>query len=174
MILLRFPTPKSTENRRKFNLGRFWALQAVSGTRRDALGTAPARPKAASKPILGRPGRAKSGQEPSESVPGPPRRHSKILPVSRPSAYGAPSGFARAFGSIFGRFRLVARKLRCAFRISFYSVLLCSSEVSSERVRATKQLQNWGVSASAIEPWSVRATQNRARAARATEREKVA
>ena len=98
--------PESTPNRRKIDLGPFWVPKAVSGTRPDALGMAFGRPNAAPKPILGRPRRAKSGQEPSKSVPGPPRRRSKTLPVSRSSASGAPSGFKRTLGSIFVAFVL--------------------------------------------------------------------
>ena len=65
----------------------------------------------------------------------------------------------------FCRFCVVARKPRYAFRISFYSVLLAFNEVSSQRVHAAKNIAILGISASQIEPGSVRATQNRARAA---------
>ena len=60
---------------------------------------------------------------------------------------------------------VVVRKLRYAFRISFYSVLLASHAISSERVHATKNIRILGISASQIEPGSVWASQNRARAA---------
>ena len=60
---------------------------------------------------------------------------------------------------------VVVRKLRYAFRISFYSVLLASHAVSSERVHAAKNIRILGISASQIELGSVRAAQNRARAA---------
>ena len=60
---------------------------------------------------------------------------------------------------------VVVRTLRYAFRISFYSVLLASHAVSSERVHAAKNIQILGISASQIEPGSVWASQNRARAA---------
>ena len=64
-------------------------------------------------------------------------------PLARPKrcrrACDATSTVGRVFGAIFHRFCRVARKLRCAFRISFYSVLLGSSEVSSERACATKR-----------------------------------
>ena len=53
--------------------------KAVSGTRPDALGTAFGRPNAAPRPIGGRPGRARSGQEPPKSVPEAPQRRSKSL-----------------------------------------------------------------------------------------------
>ena len=139
--------------------------QAVSGTRPDALGTAVGRPNAAPKPILGHPGRAQSRQEPSKSVPRPSRRRSKTLLVAHPSACGAPNGFERVFGSIFGRFFRVARKLRCASRTSFYSVLLGSNEVDTKRIGTPKTIENQGVSASRIASGAVRATQNRARAA---------
>ena len=61
---------KSMKNRRKFGFGWFWAFKAVSGTRRDAFGTRPGRARASSRAILGRPGRAKSGQGTSKSEPG--------------------------------------------------------------------------------------------------------
>ena len=62
---------KSKKNRGKFHLRQFWAHGAVSGTRWDTLGMRPGRPKLASGPILERPGRAKSGREPSKRIPGP-------------------------------------------------------------------------------------------------------
>ena len=157
--------PRPTQNRRRIGLEPFWAPKAVSGTRPDALGTAIGHLNAASKRILGQPGRAKSGQEPSKRVPGPPRRRSKTLPMYRPSANAAPSGFERALGSIFGRFCFVARKLRCASRTSFYSVLLGSNEVDTKRIGTPETIENQGVSASRIASGAVRATQNRARAA---------
>ena len=45
---------------------------------------------------------------------------------------------ANARKTIFRRFRVVARKPRCASRTSFYSVLLASHEVSSARVHASR------------------------------------
>ena len=54
---------KSTKNRGKIDLGPVWAPKTVSGTRSDALGTAFGRPSVAPRPIWGRPGQAKSGQE---------------------------------------------------------------------------------------------------------------
>ena len=74
----------------------------------------------------------------------------------------APSGFERVFGSIFGRFRFVARKLRCASRTSFYSVLLGLHEIRTERARAPTNLENRAVLLSKIEPGSARGAQNRA------------
>ena len=67
--------PKST----KFDLGRSWAPMAASGTRPDALGTAFGRPNDAPKPIWGRSGRAKSGQELSKRLAGAPQTRSKRL-----------------------------------------------------------------------------------------------
>ena len=157
---------KSTKNRRKIALGRFWASKAVSGTRRGAFGTRPGLAKAGPGAILGRPGRAKSGRETPKSDPGTVSRRSQARAERCRSACGAKSTVGFVIATIFHCFCLVARKLRCAFRIGFYSILLASSEVSSERARATKTLENRGVSASKIEPGSVRATQNRARAAR--------
>ena len=52
--------PKSTKNLCKIDLGKFWALEAVSGTRRDALGTGPGRQKKTPGSIFGASG---AGQE---------------------------------------------------------------------------------------------------------------
>ena len=71
--------PKATKNRLKNDQGPVWAPKAVSGTRPDALGTVFGRQSAAPRPIRGRPGRAKSDQEASISVPGAPQRRSKSL-----------------------------------------------------------------------------------------------
>ena len=147
---------KSTKNRRKIALGQFWGFKAVSGTRRDALGTALGRPKVAPRPILGRPGRAKSGQEPSKSVPGTVPRHCRTAPERCPSAFGASSSVERARGTIFRRFFVVAQELRCAKNVAPAIVLYTSHEVSTERAGATKKLENRGVSASQNEPGGVR------------------
>ena len=125
--------PRPTRNRRKIVLEPLWAPKAVSGTRPDVLGTFCERPNAAPKPILGRRGRAKNGQEMSKKLPRVACKCSKTLRLGRPSACRALNGFTHVFRSIFGRFRLVARKLRCASRTSFYSVLLSSHEVHTER-----------------------------------------
>ena len=135
-------------------------------TRWDALGTSPARPKFASGLLLERPGQAKSGREPSESVPGPVPRGSRTGPQRCPSVFGVSSAAEHAHGTIVGRFCIGARKLRCMVRISFYNVLLASSDLGHKRVRAAQRFENQRVSASKIEPRSVRASQNRARAAR--------
>ena len=71
--------PKWTQNRRKIDLGPSWAPKAVAGTRADALGKAVGPPHAAPKPILGLPGRVKSGQESPNSGLRAPRRRSKSL-----------------------------------------------------------------------------------------------
>ena len=68
------------ENRCKIDLGRFWALKAVSETHRDALGTDPERQKKAAGLILERPGRAKSTWEPAKSLPGPVLGRSRTTP----------------------------------------------------------------------------------------------
>ena len=72
----------------------------------------------------------------------------------------------RVIGTIFHRFCLVARKLLCAKNVAPANVLYTSHEVKTARARASKKLEKQGVSASKIEPGSVRATENRARAAR--------
>ena len=120
-----------TPNRQNIDLEPLWSPQAVSGTRPDTLGTAFGRPNVVLRPIWGRPGRAKSDQEPSKRVFEPPQRRSKSLLVRRPIACGAPGAVERAFGPIFRRFCFAARKQRCAFRISFNGVLLTSDEVST-------------------------------------------
>ena len=102
--------PKSIPSRRKIDFGPFWALKAVSGPCPDALGTVCRRPNATPKPILGRPGRAKSGQEPSKSLPGPLRRRPRTTPEQCLSAFGAASDVAHGRGTIFHRFCVVARQ----------------------------------------------------------------
>ena len=91
---------------------------------------------------------------------------SRTAPQRCPSAFGISSAVKHDHGTIFGRLCIAGRTHRCAFRISFYSVLLASSELRHERVRAAKDFENQRVSASKIEPGSVRASQNRARAAK--------
>ena len=103
--------PKSTKNRCKIDLGRFLALKTVSGTRRDALGTGPGRPKKTPGPIFGRPGRAKSVWGPAKSFPGRVPGRSRTTPEPSPSALGAPSAVEHARGTISHRFCRVAQKL---------------------------------------------------------------
>ena len=164
--------PGKPKNDKKSTKFRSWALSGTLGRsgplwgrRRDVLGTALGRQQAAPGPILGRPKRAKSVREASKSFPGPVPRRPRTTPEQCLSAFGAPSAVAHACGTIFHLFCVVARKLRCAFRISFNGVLLTSDEISAARARTATTLENQGVSASKIEPGSVRATQNRARAA---------
>ena len=156
--------PKTTKNRPNFALGR-------SGALGNALGTAPGRagdgfwaPKSRPGTDLGRPGRATSAWEASKSIPRPVPRRPRTTPEQCLSAFGAPSAVAHACGTIFHLFCVVARKLRCAFRISFNGVFLTSDEISAARAHTATTLENQGVSASKIEPRSVRASQNRARA----------
>ena len=121
---------------------RFWPVLGVQGRfreRRGAFGTRLGRAKSGSRAILGRPGLAKSGRETSKSEPGTVPRRSRARPERCRSVCDATSKVGRVIGTFFGRFCLVAGKLRCAVRISFYSVLLGynvllgSSDVSSER-----------------------------------------
>ena len=128
--------PKSTKNRGKIDAGRFWGVKVDSGTDWDVLGTVPGRQKAGLGLILGRPGRAKSAQEQSQSVPGPVPGRSWTVSERCPSACKASRTIESARGTIFGRFCIAARRLGYAFRISFYDVLLASGEVSSKRTRA--------------------------------------
>ena len=129
---------KSTKNRRNIDVGPFWALKTVLGTRPDALRTACGRPNVAQRPILRRPERAKSGQETSKSVPGSPRRRSQTASEQCQSAFGASSIIERACGVIFHRFCIVARKLRSAFRIGFYSTFSMSQAIRTARASVEK------------------------------------
>ena len=138
----------------------------ASGRARDGFLTPKCQPKA----DLGAP---RASQERPGAVQKPrraPRRRSKTLPMGRPSACGAPSGFERVFGSISGWFCLVARKLRCASHTNFYIVLLGLCEINTERARAPTNLENRAALPSKTEPGSVRGTQNRARAAKVERR----
>ena len=123
------------------------------------------RPRAVPGAILGRPRRAQSVRESSRRVSGTVPRRSRTVPEQGPSEFGAASCVAHVSGAICCRFCAVARKPRYAFRISFYSVLLGSNKISSERVRAAENVGIRGISISQSEPGSVWATQNRARAA---------
>ena len=158
--------PKSTKNRRKIAFGLFWASKAVSGTRRGAFGTRPGRAKAGPRAILGRPERPKSGRETPKSEPGTVPRRSLARPERCRSACDAAGTVGCVIGAIFHRFCLGARKLRCAKNVAPANVLYTSQEVNIACARAAKKLENVGVSAFKIKPRSVRATQNRARAAR--------
>ena len=99
------------ENRCKIDLGRFWALKAVSETHRDALGIDPGRQKKAAGPILEHLGRAKSTWEPAKSLPGPVLGQSWTILERSPSALGALSAVERARGTILRCFGRVAQKL---------------------------------------------------------------
>ena len=121
-------------------------------TRLAGLGTGLGCPDVASRLILGRAGRPKNGQELPTSVPWPAQRRSKSLLVSHLSACGAPTGAERVLGSISRRSRLAARKLRCAPRISFCSVLLAPHEISNERVHVSRMSEKPLFSASKSSP----------------------
>ena len=72
----------------------------------------------------------------------------------------------RAFGSIFRRFCLAVRKLRCALCTNFQDTLLARSTIGSERACVAKTLEKPSVSASKTIPGNVRAIHiNQARAA---------
>ena len=111
------------------------------------------------------PGEAKSGREPSKSLPEPSPRGSRTTPERCPNAFCAPGYVEHARGAIFRRFCMVLRKLRCAEIIAPANVLYTSNEVGSDRARTSKKLENQGVSASKIEAGSGRASQNRGSAA---------
>ncbi len=125
-------------------------------------GTGSGRPNAVLEPILSRPGRALSGRGRSKSAPGRVPSLPQTVTKRRPMGIGATSAVERARRTIFRRFGLVARKVRCGLRASFYNVLLGSDEVSTKRVRVSKKLENRYVSASKIDSGTVWATQNRA------------
>ena len=109
---------KSIPNRRKIDLGPVWAPKVFSGMRPDALGTVSGHPNDAPRPILGRPRRAKSAQEPSKSVPGPPR--------------DARRGFRRAFGTGFPHDvgKQACRKARRANFVQFFVIRVLSRDGS--------------------------------------------
>ena len=134
-------------------------------TLQPALVTGPGRPRAVPGAILGRPRRAQSVWESSNRVSVTVPRRSRTVPEQGPSEFGAASCVAHVSGAICCRFCAVARKPRYAFRISFYSVLLGSNKISSERVQAAENVGIRGISISQSEPGSVWATQNRARTA---------
>ena len=177
------PTQHRAKNRR--NIGRKstkihpkFDPKAVQERPKSQDAPKPARPppdeaaKSGQEPSKERPRAAKSGQvrpksdqEPSESAPEPSQDAPRPCQEAVRARVVRRASFEHVFGSIFRRFRLVARKLRCASRTSFYSVLLPSHEVSFERVRAASNLENRRVSPSKIEAGAVRATQHRARAA---------
>ena len=106
--------PKSMENRCNIDLGRFWALKAVSETHRDAFRIDPGRQKKAAGPILehlGRANPAKSTWEPAKSLPGPVLGQSRTILERSPSALGALSAVECARGTILCCFGRVAQKL---------------------------------------------------------------
>ena len=88
--------PKSTQNRCKIDLGRFWALEAVSETHRDALELDLRCQKNTAGPILGRPGRARSAWEPAKSLPWPVLGRSRTTSERSPSTLGALSAVEHA------------------------------------------------------------------------------
>ncbi len=102
---------KSTKIDEKFDVLRFWALEADLGTRREVLGTCPGRPKAASEAILGRLGRAKGGRETSKSLPGPIPRHFQTAVEPCLSMFSTKIAVKRACEMIFRCFCFAARKL---------------------------------------------------------------
>ena len=108
--------PKSVTNRRKFDLGQFWALQTVLGTRRVAIGTRPGCPKAASGWILGRSGRAKGSRETSKSVPGPTLRRSQTTREPYQSGFSVKITVERACRTIFLRFVLSSESSKLKIR----------------------------------------------------------
>ena len=98
--------PKLTKNRSWVVMGAQSRFGDASGRARDGFG----HPYAAPKSILGRPGRAKSGQEPSQSVPRASHRHSKSIWGDSQDARKRHShhptqlkAFADRFLNVFGR-----------------------------------------------------------------------
>ena len=140
-------------------------LKAVLIPLQHALVMSPGRPRAVPGAILGRPGPTNSARESSKRISGPVPRRSRTVPEQCPSEFGAASCVAHVSGAICCHFCAVVRKPRYAFRISFYSVLLGSNKISSERVHAAENVGIRGILVSQSESGSVWATQNRARAA---------
>ena len=157
--------PKLTQNAQKFDHRQFRTLQTVWKTLQHALVIGPGRPRAVPGAILGRPEHAKRVREPAKRVSEPSPKRSRTVLEQCPSEFGAASCVGHVSGAICCRFCVVARKPRYAFHVSFYSVLLGSSNKGSERVHAAENVGIRGISVSQSESGSVWATQNRARAA---------
>ena len=107
----------------------------------------------------------------SHSIPGASQKRSKSLPMSRPSVCGELSAVCgelsaieRAFGSIFRRFCLAARKLRCALCTSFYNIWLAGAQSPASACAWRKRSKNLTLRPPKSLP-GVWASQNRARAA---------
>ena len=104
-----------------------WGAQSRSG---DALGCAcdgPRSPKSDPRSGFGAP---RARQERPGIVQKSPWVDPQTLPDCSGAVsqrFGASKGVEHNHGTIFCRFCIVARKPRCAFRISFYSVLSTSS-----------------------------------------------
>ena len=159
---------KSTKSDEKSTKIRSWAVLDVQSRCADALGPArdtPGTVKCVPGAILGRPGRAKRGQEAPKSVSEPVPRRSWTVAEQCPSVFGASSAVEHNRRTILERFWLLAQKLRYMKNVAPASVLYTSDEVSTEHAGASKKLEKPCVSASKIEPGGVRATQNRALAA---------
>ena len=138
----------------------------VSGHARDGFWTATWRPKA----DLGTP---RASQERPGAVRNSPRGAPETLqdPTGEPSecVWCAERRRTR-LGTIFRRIRLVARKLQCVKNEAPATVLDTSHEGETERMGTPKTVENRAVSPSKIVSGTVRATQNRARAAQVKRR----
>ena len=143
--------PKS---RGKIDLGPIRTPKAVSGTRPDALGTACGRPSAAQTPIGGRPGRAKGGQEWSESVPGAPQRrsmrlrdHSQDARERRSRRPTQSKALADRFLNVFGRRAEAPKCVSCRPCQCFSDV----GRFARRKLMARKNIEKAAVSTSKIE-----------------------
>ena len=159
---------KSTKIDEKSTKILSWAVLDIRSRCADALGPArdtPGTVKCVPGAILGRPGRAKRGQEAPKSVSEPVPRRSWTVAEQCPSVFGASNAVEHDRRTIFECFWLIAQQLRCMKNVAPANVLYISDEVSTERAGASKKLEKPCVSAPKIEPGGVRATQNRAPAA---------
>ena len=146
--------PKTTENRFRSDLGRFEAIRVVQGSATDAPKTAQERPKARQ----GRPksalGSAWAPQDAPQNALRPILGRSCGARRRRRIAFATSNPGKSVRNTNFDRFSRVARQRRCAFCTIFYSVLLPSDEVSTERANAAKTSRNTGVLASQNGPES--------------------
>ena len=141
--------------------GRAGAVQGSSDTLRDASKNAPGREKIAPGALWGAPGHSKTARGASKSTSGPSWGRSGVRVERSQSVFLAASPLRTASSTICGHFGLVARKLRCAFRLSKTVVLWTSHMFRRSPLHAAKKLENRGVSASKNEPGSARGIQNR-------------
>ena len=130
---------KSTTNRRKIGLGRFWAIRVAVGTLRGAAGTPQERDKARPGPPRALSGSPRGVPERSRNAPGIPKTLSANSPDASGSVRGAKRGRKRSWIEIhtFSARRAEARICVCTTPAS---VLLMSDDVRFERQVGAKSV----------------------------------